>query len=676
MNYAAWNILIAKHFFNPGRAGREVLIYVTDDLLLQIGSPYGIGPDDFVSSIKAETPSRDICKYALKISNDWRINGAQFPPYIGLMGFLVLSDVTEGDFVGQAYYPRLWTRLGESPDLGAPTHFDKMLEIWDDLEKWSRNDKGEELGRFVARIRGQRLNVGLVRSQTLLAESEKVGLPAVFSEAGLEPGDPPNPAALLAAVKRSRQMGSFYHRTIRLLVDNDAPAELRDGLAAVLEEELEDWDGTLPGETETPRTKQSLRLVIEETGGPFEGPLKARLRIKSRVPYPEDALVFSSGGRKWTCQEQIGGWSTPLEAVDRQMPLFLPPDQRTWEGTAKLLDEGAHWGARQSPRDVRIFYRNQFDVPLPGWVEAQRLDAAKEILIAAGPQHAGNLEAWGSKACQGFKSIETTGMPAGWKLFKTERVLSSHPDLPMLTLPKRLRVKLKGGIKPHRGNTYLAFAPPYIWVEVGEAGSEVQVAVDGRHLIAMAGQSGIFQLPSGLALGNAFQVTAIAGGESAGLVFKLVAPELADLQRSCPNRTQDGQITDAETAAITAGQAASGTNVPFSRPAWTTLLQSFPGSVLVGRRPGDIWKVGETASPSWVPIWAVIAHPHGRAGAVFCPEVLDAGKEPELDARVADLRSLAAWKNCLWNNRKTTEAPQHGGAKKLWERYVKGAKNV
>lgn len=205
MNYFEWNLLIARHFFNPERAGREVLLYVTDDLLKQLGSSYGVGSEDFVSSIKAETSSRDICKFALRLAHGWRDTGAVFPPYIGVLGFFVLSDVTEGDFVGHAYYPRLWARLGETALQGEPNQFEKMIDIWDDLEKWSREDKGEELGRFVARIRGLRWKVGLSRSQTLLSEKERAGLPAVFSEAGLEPGDPPNPEALLASIRHCRQ---------------------------------------------------------------------------------------------------------------------------------------------------------------------------------------------------------------------------------------------------------------------------------------------------------------------------------------------------------------------------------------------------------------------------------------------------------------------------------------
>lgn len=680
MKYADWNLLIAQHFFNPEKAGREVLLYVTDELLNQIGAPYGAGPDDFVHSIKSETASRDICKFALNLNQDWRTSGTEYPPYIGVLGLFVLSDVTEGDFVGHAYYPRLWARLGETELQGEPNQFDKMIGIWDDLEKWSRDDKGEELGRFVARIRGLRWKVGLARSQTLLSESERAELPHIFSEAGLEPGDPPNPEALLASVRRCRQVtliGALYSRTIALLTDRGASQELRDALLAVLVEELEDWDGTLPGEEETPRVKQSLRIVVEELGGPFDGPLKARVRIWSRLPYPEDMLIFASGGRKWTCQEQVGGWSTPLEALDGQAPIFMSPDAQVWEGQAKLLDEGSRWGARQSSRDVRIFYRDQFEVPLPGWIESRKLEPGKPLLIAAGPGIADKMAEWGKVGCQDFKKVETAGMPSGWQLFLASKVLASHPDIPLLTLPKQLRIKLKGGIKPGRGNTYLAFAAPYIWVEAEAGDHEVQVLLDERRLAPIAGQSGVFNLPSGLQAGKAYKVKASTSKASAELLFRLVAPEISDLEHSCPGRKADGQIVkEGEPAAVTGGQAVSAATEPLQISGWPNLLREIPGSVLLGRHPGELWKAGEADFPGWVPIWAVLPRPHGRFEAVFCPDALDDGVKPSVGTRGPDTRLVAAWKGSLWNNRKLTDPPEQDAAKKLWEQYVQEARNV
>ena len=48
MDYLTWNNLIAKHFFNEEKAGREVLLYVNERLLEMLGSEQNVGKDDFI----------------------------------------------------------------------------------------------------------------------------------------------------------------------------------------------------------------------------------------------------------------------------------------------------------------------------------------------------------------------------------------------------------------------------------------------------------------------------------------------------------------------------------------------------------------------------------------------------------------------------------------------------
>jgi hypothetical protein len=65
-----------------------------------------------------------------------------------------LAVGVEGDFAPHAYYPRLRTLLGEPSVVGAYPWFDRMLELWDDLERWASSDQAGRLGNFVASIAG------------------------------------------------------------------------------------------------------------------------------------------------------------------------------------------------------------------------------------------------------------------------------------------------------------------------------------------------------------------------------------------------------------------------------------------------------------------------------------------------------------------------------------------
>jgi hypothetical protein len=199
MRYDDWNLALGQHFFNEEMPGREVLLYANEKLIRAIG-----GSDDalsgFIQVLKEGPPGatrRGLCQKALQVYRDWRTRSLEYPPYIGYLILFVLAGGTEDDFASHAYYPRIHRLLGEEPDLGMLPSFDQMIELWSDLEKWSREDKHEELGRFVARIRGGWIHVGLPLSQNLLSEDERKLLPKIFVRAEMDPTAPPAGDVLL-----------------------------------------------------------------------------------------------------------------------------------------------------------------------------------------------------------------------------------------------------------------------------------------------------------------------------------------------------------------------------------------------------------------------------------------------------------------------------------------------
>src|SRR3990167_5071506 len=193
MSYLEWNNRLAKYFFNEEMAGRKGLLYVDTKLINTIGT--GLGDvNDFKQFVIIGPPwsTRDsICQKALQAYENWRKRDIDYPPYIAFLALFVLAEDTEGEFHSHAYYPRLRMFLGETNGTGAPPSFDKMWELWMDLEKWNREDKNEELGRFTFRIRGGWVHVGLPLSQTILSHKERKTLQIIFNKAELDPTDIP-----------------------------------------------------------------------------------------------------------------------------------------------------------------------------------------------------------------------------------------------------------------------------------------------------------------------------------------------------------------------------------------------------------------------------------------------------------------------------------------------------
>jgi hypothetical protein len=71
MDYMAWNNAIGARFFNPDRAGSRVFLYVTTEVVAEVGAPHNADLSDFVAAVKTGPPwitwrGRGICQQALQ----------------------------------------------------------------------------------------------------------------------------------------------------------------------------------------------------------------------------------------------------------------------------------------------------------------------------------------------------------------------------------------------------------------------------------------------------------------------------------------------------------------------------------------------------------------------------------------------------------------------------------
>ena len=160
--YLRWNNAIAEHFFNPDMAGRSVHLYVNSRLISELEGELGAIAGSFIDAVHEGplwTTRQGICQRALQACQGWRARGLDYPPYIAYLGLFVLAGGTDGDFDPNAYYPRLRELLGD-PGGGMVPSFNRMQELWDDLETWSGLDRAGELGLFHARTIGGHVHVG------------------------------------------------------------------------------------------------------------------------------------------------------------------------------------------------------------------------------------------------------------------------------------------------------------------------------------------------------------------------------------------------------------------------------------------------------------------------------------------------------------------------------------
>ena len=227
-------------------AGRTVYLYVNGRLISELETELGPTVGSFIDAVQQGAPwatREGVCQRALQAFQNWRARRLAFPPYIACLGLFVLAGGTDGDFEPHAYYPRLREILGDLGEGMFPS-FNRMQEIWDDLEIWSELDKAGEFGLFRSRSIGGHIHIGYPLAQSLLTEQERRALPQIFYETDLDPTATP-PADELARALRSHVSRDLLRpRTIRLLeglYDADHYRAMLDTVAS----ELAEWDGEI-----------------------------------------------------------------------------------------------------------------------------------------------------------------------------------------------------------------------------------------------------------------------------------------------------------------------------------------------------------------------------------------------------------------------------------------------
>jgi hypothetical protein len=251
MQYAVWNDMIGRKFFNPNSRDRRVYLHVSEALINALGEPFGVSLQDFVLAVIPKSlrgSPRNICQPTVSCSHNWRRGELEYPPYIGYLAFFILAAGLDGDFAPNAYYPRLRKLLGEQIFSGTYPHFPELRPVWEDLQQWSSVERRGELGLFDAYVPGRFIHVGTPIAQVILTELERKNLPKIFAEAGLEPLSNPSASYLRQCLSRYGS-GQLRDRTLRAL--RLSPSSEEGALIlSVAAEDLENWDGTVSESTE------------------------------------------------------------------------------------------------------------------------------------------------------------------------------------------------------------------------------------------------------------------------------------------------------------------------------------------------------------------------------------------------------------------------------------------
>ena len=681
LTYLEWNDALGRHFFSEEKVEKEVLLFANEPLIQELGQPCDAGMPEFVSAVKAGpswTKRTGLCEKALEALDGWRERELAYPPYIAYLALFVIAAGREGNFAPHAYYPRLRDLLGEPGERGAPRSFDGMIRLWEDLEKWSREDQQERLGRFVARIRGGWWKVGLPLSQTLISEKERKRLPLLLSERGLDPSDLPSPEVILRLLQEAG--GAFLQRrTLRLLAsEEEGDITLRNALAEVVIEELEDWDGTVTGRDDGGadsgiwQTRTTLRLCLKHDR--VAQRVTCHVRIKAGAPYPEDGCTFvRNNGESWMCTERFNGWSNVLRDDGTSPPRSLSGATLDWIRGEQVTDAENRWTATLRPASIRVFTPGMPE-GLPDWIERQRLERSTPFLITASGTGVRRVREWGTKYCSGFREHRISGLPDRWVLFSGENARESCQGEDILTVSQSIRLLLRGGIKMGRGNTYLKAVPPDV-ILANAQGTE-RITLDGEELKKNKVE-GVWRIPDDAPVDKALHIEAHTQEQVHRRVLRLEEPYLPLRHEYNPFRRDAlGRACSDSPLSVRGAVVAY---PPGERPpAYQKELPLHLSKqlTLLGERPGEIAIWRRENFPEWHPVWAIIKWGRKRAQAVFCGTDEQATRAYAPPRQLENKALVRAWKQAVWYRRNRVKPPVLCVLMDRWREYVEVARNV
>ncbi|MTJ50025.1 hypothetical protein [Dolichospermum sp. UHCC 0259] len=655
-------------------AGRNVYLYVTEDLINSLGTSKESTCQDFIQTVKNTLGINSICKKASDSNKRWRYQRQGYPPYIGYLALFVLAAGTEGDFSPNAYYPRLRELLGEKPTSGQYPDFDEMQTLWKDLEKWANVDKSSELGIFKANITGRWVHVGIPIAQTLLTEKELKALPIIFAEAGLETISLPSErhiASLLVRYGRSY----LRRRTLQLLEKTNEGNELCQALIERIVDELCTWDGSTELQSEGRKQiygvlRLCCKLDLTAKRANFT------LRCTTKYDFPEEGLILNFNNNFYSCDEYGNGWSSPILNSRNFDASMLD-----WRDGYRMESTDNKWCFKLPNSPIRVFVEGR-SLGLPGIVEVGRLPKGSPFYLAVHQECCTLLEKWGTSSCEGFEKLHIVkGLPTGWHLFK---VTAAHSDeivkneYPILSFSTSIRLDLEGGLRLGKGNWFFRFAPPKLVLQCSDGTAKLYC--NGRLLEDSSGQ-GIYELPPDIPADTNIKIEA-RNGENVIKYLSLLLVEDFPLVTSIKTPYIDsfGLVTTTkdEQSPKVMGALVRGVDCPVFN--FNTLLpiQGKQRIVFVGKEPGEVAIYPEESIPiDWYPVWAI------AKGSLFDRAMFCGTSLKECDPKLSklspckDRKKLDSWKKILLDNHKRTLPPLGDiRLKKLWVEFQKEAKRV
>jgi hypothetical protein len=458
MNYIEWNEHIAKIFFKPENAGKDILFYLTkDDLIKYSRTNFNSSTDeiiwaDFVHAIKFDqqeendlaSPYSPISK-PLELFQKW--NKIDTPPFIAYLILYVipLTETYEENFISSAYYKKVNAFFHKYGFLNSFTereikwaNFQTISPLFNELEEWTVITNNCDLGIFELKKFGNKnwVHVGKPLSQCVFPPKAIKRLPELFLHAGMIPDSTYQSADFK---KYLLQFGSsilMLPNSVMDIIRKYETHDLGQSIIDTTKKAYKNWTGESHSVDETGatvRTKRndiSSRIFLQLQMFSNEGRIEFSYRMKSSNEFAED-LTFDG----IEIREEKLGYSKTLKLPFKEF--------------FQLKDDFNKWVAKFPDKDVRLFISaGSLQLSTDYWIETDTLTKANWMYLLCKNSLREKILNWGKTQCTKFEDeTDLENMPEGISLFRFLNPREGIDEIPVLTIVKEKFIQLTSALE-------------------------------------------------------------------------------------------------------------------------------------------------------------------------------------------------------------------------------------
>ena len=468
--YARLNDAVAEEFFGDGAAGRPAYLDLETDsqarIVKRMGENTGVEADELILEVVRETlPAPDsrggLFGGHVGITSRWEREGSSAaPPCIGILAVLSLvaerMKQAEG-FAGSNYYGRLLQALHIGVEfrdrVGRDFRRDTPL-LWNALNAWLE-DCGGRRGLPTAVAFDRRRFIGLPLSQALVRYQDRLRLPTMFAQFGLQPGQRISVTTMQELLAEWIPNSQITPSLKRLWSRQFTKQRISEVVCA----ELEGWDGVVPEELKPAGHRlDNLFLAAELRVHPRPGLELLLLARRDGESESQSRPVVLSAGASGAATKALG-------RLDEKMCLQPLPGSK-WEAVApsglisyagllvaNVSLEVCADGSVRTRRARRLVLLKRLEADHL-YVEVRRAELLETYIVLAVSELTVEVrDVLDSSARKGWREVshETmAGLPPGWTAFldvQLERITGgSMEELAPLQPIARTHLALGGGL--------------------------------------------------------------------------------------------------------------------------------------------------------------------------------------------------------------------------------------